>query len=107
MTGEMSIHGKVKPIGGVIAKVEAAFQAGATRVIIPKDNWQSLFQDLSGGLRVIPVETVDEVFRQVFGGSLAADIVELPNTDIYPASSASLLQATPPRNGKMTDAGGV
>ena len=65
MTGEMSIHGKVKPIGGVIAKVEAAFQAGATRVIIPKDNWQTLFQDLSGGLRVIPVESVDEVFGHI------------------------------------------
>ncbi len=40
MTGEVSIHGKVKPVGGIVAKVEAAFQAGATTVMIPKDNWQ-------------------------------------------------------------------
>lgn len=106
MTGEISIHGKVKPIGGVIAKVEAAFQAGATRVIIPKDNWQTLFQDLSGGLRVIPVESVDEVFGHIFGGSFAPEVIQLPGNEVFPSSSASLLQATPPRNGKITDAGG-
>lgn len=66
MTGELGIHGKVKPVGGVVAKVEAAFQAGATTVLIPKDNWQSLFEGLEG-LSVIPVETVAEVFRHVFG----------------------------------------
>ena len=55
MTGEMSIHGKVKPVGGVVAKVEAAFQAGATKVIIPEENWQDIFADLPGlrSLRVI------------------------------------------------------
>ena len=90
MTGEMSIHGKVKPIGGVIAKVEAAFQAGATRVIIPKDNWQTLFQDLSGGLRVIPVESVDEVFGHIFGGTFAPEVVQLPANEVFPSSSASL-----------------
>ena len=37
MTGELSIHGKVKPVGGIIAKVKAAKQAGATRVIIPAE----------------------------------------------------------------------
>ena len=42
MTGEISIHGRVKPIGGVLAKVEAAFQAGAKTVIIPAENWQSI-----------------------------------------------------------------
>ena len=36
MTGEISIHGNVKPVGGVIAKVEAAFQAGATKVHHPE-----------------------------------------------------------------------
>ena len=65
MTGEISIHGRVKPVGGVLAKVEAAFQAGAKTVIIPKENWQSIFENLDG-LRVIPVDTVEEVFRQVF-----------------------------------------
>ena len=44
MTGEISIHGRVKPIGGVLAKVEAAFQAGAKTVIIPAENWQSILR---------------------------------------------------------------
>ncbi|WP_310551408.1 ATP-dependent protease LonB [Paenibacillus glufosinatiresistens] len=66
MTGELGIHGRVKPVGGVVAKVEAAFQAGATTVLIPKENWQSLFADLSP-LRVVPVETIEEVFLHLFG----------------------------------------
>ncbi|MDQ6418650.1 ATP-dependent protease LonB [Paenibacillus sp. LHD-117] len=65
MTGEVGIHGNVKPVGGVLAKVEAAFQAGAVQVIIPKENWQAIFADLDG-LKVIPVDRVDEVFRHVF-----------------------------------------
>lgn len=48
MTGEISIHGRVKPVGGVLAKVEAAFQAGATRVLIPKENWLEIFANLEG-----------------------------------------------------------
>ncbi|USB34232.1 ATP-dependent protease LonB [Paenibacillus sp. YPG26] len=66
MTGELGIHGKVKPIGGVVAKVEAAFQAGATTVLVPRENWQSLFEDLNG-VKVIPVESVKEAFQHVFG----------------------------------------
>lgn len=66
MTGELSIHGKVKPIGGVVAKVEAAFQAGADTVYIPKDNWQQLFAGFTG-LSIISVETLDDVFDRVFG----------------------------------------
>ncbi len=64
MTGEVSIHGYVKPIGGVVAKVEAAFQAGASKVIIPQENWQDIFANLNG-LEVIPVATIDEVFHHV------------------------------------------
>ena len=60
MTGEVSIRGKVKPVGGVTAKVEAARLAGATRVLIPRENWQSIFAGLSG-IEVIPVDTVKEV----------------------------------------------
>ncbi|MGP0587402.1 ATP-dependent protease LonB [Paenibacillus timonensis] len=76
MTGELGIHGKVKPVGGVVAKVEAAFQAGATTVLIPKDNWQTLFEGLEG-LQVIAVETLGDVFRHVFGPEAEKNL-ELP-----------------------------
>lgn len=66
MTGEVSIHGAVKPVGGVVAKVEAAFQSGAETVIIPKENWQAIFEGIEG-VKVIPVDRVEEVFLQVFG----------------------------------------
>jgi len=66
MTGEISIHGSVKPVGGVVAKVEAAFQSGADTVLIPKENWQAIFEGLEG-VKVIPVDRMEDVFRHVFG----------------------------------------
>ncbi|MBS4006916.1 MAG: ATP-dependent protease LonB [Clostridium sp.] len=60
MTGEISVRGYVRPIGGVACKVEAARQAGAKKVIIPRDNWQQAFEKISG-LVVIPVDTLQEV----------------------------------------------
>lgn len=62
MTGEISIRGKVRPVGGVVAKVEAARKAGAKRVVIPRDNWQEMFHSLSD-IQVIPVQTVDQVLE--------------------------------------------
>ncbi len=62
MTGEISIRGAVKPVGGLVAKIEAARLAGAEWVLIPKDNWQELFQKYEG-IQVIPVETLEEVLR--------------------------------------------
>ena len=62
MTGEMSIHGKVKPVGGVVAKVEAAFQAGATKVIIPRENWQDMFANLPG-VEVIAVDQLKKCWK--------------------------------------------
>ncbi|MCR4397754.1 MAG: ATP-dependent protease LonB [Firmicutes bacterium] len=59
MTGEVSIRGMVKPVGGVTAKVSAAREAGAARVLIPRENWQDLFKD-ERDVEVVPVDTVDE-----------------------------------------------
>lgn len=61
MTGEISIRGLVKPVGGVSAKISAAVQAGAKKVIIPKENWQEMYGNL--GIEVIGIETIDEAFR--------------------------------------------
>ncbi|NEW04466.1 ATP-dependent protease LonB [Paenibacillus sp. SYP-B3998] len=77
MTGEMSIHGKVKPVGGVVAKVEAAFQAGATKVIIPKENWQELFADLPG-VEVLAAESIEEVLQAALGIELQDNVIPMP-----------------------------
>lgn len=62
MTGEVSIHGKVKPIGGVNAKIQAAKKAGASIVIIPKENWQESFRGIEG-INIIPVTNIKEVIK--------------------------------------------
>jgi Lon-like ATP-dependent protease len=64
MTGELSIRGKVKPVGGVTAKIEAAKLAGVKKVLIPKDNWQDLYNNI--GVDVIPVDEISEVLEIVF-----------------------------------------
>lgn len=63
MTGEMSIRGHIKPVGGIVAKVAAARQAGATKVVIPKENWQEMFREQTG-FRVVPVDTIEELLKE-------------------------------------------
>ena len=62
MTGEISIHGNVKPIGGVYPKVKAAQKAGAKKVIIPKENMQSILNEIKD-IEIIPVSHLSEVFQ--------------------------------------------
>lgn len=54
VTGEISVLGAVKPVGGVPAKVEAARRAGLSRVLIPRGNDLERFRQ--AGIRVIPVD---------------------------------------------------
>lgn len=62
MTGEISLHGNVKPIGGVNAKIAAAKKAGATVIIIPQENWQENFSNIDG-VKIIAVRNIEEVMR--------------------------------------------
>lgn len=63
MTGEISIRGMVMPVGGVMAKVEAARQAGAKKVLIPAENYQEILADMDG-IVVIAVKRLEEILEQ-------------------------------------------
>lgn len=54
--------GGVKPIGGVSAKILAAKNAGAKRVIIPIENWNDKFKNIKD-VEIIPVKTLKEVIN--------------------------------------------
>jgi Lon-like ATP-dependent protease len=61
MTGELSVHGRVKPVGGVMSKVEAARNAGIKKVLIPQDNMLDIFNAFPD-VKVIPVNDISAVF---------------------------------------------
>ncbi|MGL4521883.1 MAG: S16 family serine protease, partial [Bacilli bacterium] len=63
-TGEVSLHGDVKPVGGVQTKIEAAQNAGVTKVFVPKANAHDIPAQLS--TEVISVRYLHEVFYEVF-----------------------------------------
>ena len=64
MTGEISLRGRVLPIGGLKEKMLAALRGGLTTVLIPKENEKDLEEipdNVKRELKIIPVTTVDEV----------------------------------------------
>jgi ATP-dependent Lon protease len=67
MTGEITLRGRVLPIGGLKEKTLAAHRAGIKTVLIPKANKKDLKdipKKIRSQLRIIPVEFVDEVLRE-------------------------------------------
>ena len=64
ITGELSIQGKVRAVGGVVEKLYAARQAGMRRILIPKENAREVDPSLAG-LEVVPVSSVEQVLRDL------------------------------------------
>ncbi|NLY74297.1 MAG: ATP-dependent protease, Lon family [Firmicutes bacterium] len=60
VTGEVSIQGKVKAVGGVLEKIYGARQAGVKTVFVPRENEKDVPGDLDD-IKVVPVETVQEI----------------------------------------------
>jgi len=66
MTGEITLRGRVLPIGGLKEKLLAALRGGLKTVIIPLENEKDLVEipdNVKRGLRIVPVGTVDEVLK--------------------------------------------
>jgi ATP-dependent Lon protease len=85
MTGEVSIRGKVKPVGGIGAKIEAAVQAGCKRVIIPKENYQERLEN--NKIEIIPVDSIEEVIPLAIteGNTEANNLLSSNNIDFAAA----------------------
>ncbi|MCM8730344.1 endopeptidase La [Hephaestia sp. GCM10023244] len=89
MTGEVTLRGRVLPIGGLKEKLLAALRGGIETVLIPEENEKDLVelpQNIKDGLKIIPVGHVDEVLRL----ALTAPIEAIDWTD------ADELAAQPP-----------
>ncbi len=73
MTGEITLRGRVLPIGGLKEKLLAALRSGIKTVLIPAENEKDLAEvpeNVKAGLEIIPVATVDEVLARALTGPL-------------------------------------
>jgi ATP-dependent Lon protease len=94
MTGEVTLRGRVLPIGGLKEKLLAALRGGIETVLIPQENEKDLAeipQNIKDGLKIVPVEHVDEVLRLALTEPLEAidwtdadELAALPPATIAP-----------------------
>ncbi len=65
MTGEVTIKGRVAPVGGVATKIEAAMEADIERVLIPMENYQKIYDKYP--IQVVGIESTEQLIQEVFG----------------------------------------
>jgi len=65
VTGEISLRGKVKPVGGLHAKIYGAKQGGVKKVFVPKENLDNLPAHVEG-VEIVPMEHVLDLLTQIF-----------------------------------------
>ncbi len=93
MTGEVTLRGRVLPIGGLKEKLLAALRGGITKVLIPADNEKDLAEipaNIREGLEIIPVRHVDEVLALALARPL--EPIEWSESDEIAALTGALQQ---------------
>jgi ATP-dependent Lon protease len=89
MTGEVTLRGRVLPIGGLKEKLLAALRAGIKTVLIPEENAKDLADvpdNVKKGLEIIPVSTVDEVLKRALSTAMTPiEWIEPAEADTAPA----------------------
>lgn len=63
ITGEISLRGKVKPVGGVFEKIYGARRRGIRKVLVPKDNIKDVPYELTD-IEVVSVDTIEDVLKE-------------------------------------------
>ncbi|MCY0893745.1 MAG: ATP-dependent protease LonB [Acidibacillus sp.] len=88
MTGEISIYGGVRPVGGVPEKVSAARDAGAKKVLIPVENDQGRLHEMQD-IEVIPIIRLEEALAHALGVATLPEPYGMPSTANIIAPSAA------------------
>jgi ATP-dependent Lon protease len=100
MTGEITLRGRVLPIGGLKQKVMAAHRAGVTTVIFPAKNLKDLEEipdDVRQVMTLIPVDHMDEVVQQaLLDRPSAADVMKYAHFDAILLPGLETGWQTPP-----------
>lgn len=66
VTGEISLQGRVKPVGGLHEKLNAARQAGIKKLLIPYANKDDISKTMQTGLEIVPIKAAQEAYIHVF-----------------------------------------
>ncbi|ONI43396.1 ATP-dependent protease LonB [Candidatus Epulonipiscioides gigas] len=68
LTGEITIHGEVYPVGGISQKIQASIEAGIKKIFIPQENMSEMYIDYD--IEVCPVNNINEIIEDIFTASI-------------------------------------
>lgn len=95
MTGEITLHGNVLPIGGLKEKSMAAYREGIKTVLIPKDNLSDLYEvdeEVKQAVHFVPVSGLEQVLRQAL---IWPKALERPRAGTKPLTADPLTEPAP------------